>query len=162
RTVRAGKATGVVRARLENTTSIRVDLNESLASVCELVIERLTHLFDVAADASAIDAHLADNGLRASVGRVAGIRVPGAFDPFELAVRAVLGQQVTVKGASTLMSRLTHAFGEPIDSGDARLTHLTATADRLADASVSEIREIGLPSARAATLHALATRVARR
>ena len=75
-------------------------------------------------------------------------------------MRAVLGQQVTVKGASTLMSRLTHAFGEPIATDDPRLTHLAPTADRLASATVAEIREIGLPNARAATLHALATHVA--
>lgn len=86
--------------------------------------------------------------------------MPGAFDGFELCVRAVLGQQVTVKGASTLMSRLTIAFGEPIATEDPRLTHLTATAERLARATVSEIREIGLPNVRAATLHALATHVA--
>ena len=75
-------------------------------------------------------------------------------------MRAVLGQQVTVKGASTLMSRLTTAFGEPIATDDPRLTHLTPTADRLARATVPEIREIGLPTSRAATLHALATHAA--
>jgi AraC family transcriptional regulator of adaptative response / DNA-3-methyladenine glycosylase II len=124
------------------------------------VIERVAHLFDTAANPLDIDLHLASNGLGANVDRAAGVRAPGAFDPFELAVRAVLGQQVTVKGASTLMSRLTIAFGDPIETGDAELTHLTATADRLAAATAAEIREIGLPNARAATLHALATRVA--
>jgi AraC family transcriptional regulator of adaptative response / DNA-3-methyladenine glycosylase II len=129
--------------------------------VADAVVQRLVHLFDLGADSLAIDAHLAANGLRAHVEHAAGVRAPGAFDPFELAVRAVLGQQVTVKGASTLMSRLTVAFGEPIETRDPRLTHLTATAERLASASVSDIRGIGLPNARAATLHALATSVAR-
>lgn len=95
-----------------------------------------------------------------SVERVRGVRVPGAFDGFELAVRAILGQQVTVKGASTLMSRLTNAFGDEIDSGHSNLTHLAPTATRLARATADEIREIGLPNARAATLHALARHVA--
>ncbi len=107
-----------------------------------------------------IDDHLARNGLRENVTRAAGLRVPGAFDSFELAVRAVLGQQVTVKGASTLMSRLTQAFGEPIETGHPGLTHVSATANRLANASVADIREIGLPGARAATIHSLATHVA--
>jgi AraC family transcriptional regulator of adaptative response / DNA-3-methyladenine glycosylase II len=155
---------GVVRASLgkgaAGTPSIRADLSDSLESVSDTILERLAHLFDVAADSVAIDSHLADNGLRASIGRTAGVRVPGAFDAFELAIRAVLGQQVTVKGASTLMSRLTHAFGEPIETNDPGLTHLAVTADRLANASVSDIREIGLPNARAATIHALATCVA--
>lgn len=135
-------------------------MSEPLAPASDIIAARLTHLFDAAADPLAIDSHLAANGLQANVERAQGVRVPGAFDEFELAVRAVLGQQVTVKGASTLMSRFTEAFGERISTDDDRLTHLTATADRVARASVAEIREIGLPNARAATLHALATAVA--
>lgn len=117
-------------------------------------------MFDVAANPAAIDAHLADNGLRASVERAQGVRVPGAFDGFELAVRAILGQQVTVKGASTLMSRLTSAFGDTIECDAQALTHLAPTAVRIASASPEAIREIGIPNARAATIHAVASRVA--
>jgi len=139
---------------------MRVEVSDSLIPASSLVLNRLAHLFDLAADPVAIDSHLAGNGLRTHVEALPGIRVPGAFDGFELCVRAVLGQQVTVRGASTLMSRLTEAFGERISTDDPRLTHLTPTADRLAGATVTEIREIGLPNARAATLHALATHVA--
>jgi AraC family transcriptional regulator of adaptative response / DNA-3-methyladenine glycosylase II len=139
---------------------IHVDVSDSLVPATPIVVKRLAHLFDLSADPVPIDAHLASNGLRTNVERALGVRVPGAFDGFELAVRAVLGQQVTVKGASTLMSRLTEAFGEPIATDDPRLTHLAPAADRLARATASEIRAIGLPNARAATLHALATHVA--
>lgn len=135
-------------------------MSDALAPASDVIVGRLRRLFDSDADPLVIDEHLASTGLHANVARAAGVRVPGAFDEFELAVRAVLGQQVTVKGASTLMSRFTEAFGERISTEDDRLTHLTATADRVAGASVVEIREIGLPNARAATLHALATAVA--
>jgi AraC family transcriptional regulator of adaptative response / DNA-3-methyladenine glycosylase II len=89
-----------------------------------------------------------------------GLRVPGAFDGFELAVRAILGQQVTVKGATTLMARLTETFGEPVDVGHESLTRLAVTAARLADAGAPRIKSIGLPASRAQTLHALAQRAA--
>jgi AraC family transcriptional regulator, regulatory protein of adaptative response / DNA-3-methyladenine glycosylase II len=124
------------------------------------VVARVRHIFDLDADIATIDAHLSKNGLRDSVEHLGGVRVPGAFDGFELTVRAVLGQQVTVKGATTLMSRLTVAFGSEAESGDPMLTHLSPTAERLAASSVSEIRSIGLPGARAATLLALGESVA--
>src|SRR5262249_37782487 len=89
-----------------------------------------------------------------------GLRVPGAFDAFELAVRAILGQQVTVKGATTLMGRLTETFGETVDLGDPALTRLAVTAERLAGASPSRIKSIGLPASRAETLSLLARRIA--
>jgi len=146
----------------EDNRAIRVEVSDSLAPATGVIVNRLTRLFDLGADPAAIDSHLASNGLRANVERMPGVRVPGAFDGFELAIRAVLGQQVTVKGASTLMTRLTEAFGEPVSADDPRLTYLTPTAERLASSSITAIREIGLPNARAATIHALATHVATR
>jgi AraC family transcriptional regulator of adaptative response / DNA-3-methyladenine glycosylase II len=144
----------------EENRAIRIEVSGSLVPATEIVVNRMARLFDLGADSAAIDSHLASNGLRANVERAPGVRVPGAFDGFELAVRAVLGQQVTVKGASTLMTRLTEAFGEPISTDDPRLTHITPTAERLASLSISTIRAIGLPIARAATIHAFATHVA--
>jgi AraC family transcriptional regulator of adaptative response / DNA-3-methyladenine glycosylase II len=161
--VRIGSDAGIVRARLSASAEsphLRLQISESLAPATSIIVKRLAHLFDLGIDPIAIDSHLASSGLEERVNARPGVRVPGAFDGFELCVRAVLGQQVTVKGASTLMSRLTQAFGEPIATDDPRLTHLTPTAERLASATASEIREIGLPNARAATLHALATHVA--
>ena len=86
------------------------------------------------------------------------MRVPGAWDGFELAIRAIVGQQVSVRGATTLMGRLTEHFGEPLKSADG-FTHLSPTAERLAEAGVDRIRRIGLPSARAETIHTLSKMV---
>ena len=87
------------------------------------------------------------------------LRVPGAWDGFELAVRAVLGQQISVKGATTLSGRLVARFGErsSIAGGDADLHSLFPSAEALAAADLSEI---GLPRARAAAISALAGAVA--
>ena len=75
-----------------------------------------------------------------------------------LAVRAVLGQQVTVRGATTLAGRLVRAFGTPLDRAEDGLTHLFPRPEALADA---DLASIGLPRARAATIRALAGAVAR-
>src|SRR5262249_59097709 len=95
--------------------------------------------------------------LRPLVAAAPGMRVPGAWEPFELAVRAVLNQQITVRGATTLVGRLAAAFGEPIECGDG-LTRLFPRPEVLADADLSAI---GMPRTRAATLRALAAAVAR-
>ena len=168
RTVRIDGYAGVIRVTREGgeddpsprTRALALHVAPSLVPVLPEIASRITHLFDLDADTRAIEAHLvkADRGLPPI--RTMGLRVPGAFDPFELAVRAVLGQQVTVKGASTLMSRLVSAFGEPIQTGEPHLTHITPTPKPIAAASVHEIRAIGLPNARATTILALATAAA--
>ena len=84
-----------------------------------------------------------------------GIRVPGSWDGFELAVRAILGQQVTVQGATTLAGRLVRSFGRPIEN-ESPLTHLFPSPDTLADA---DLRQIGLPGARAQCIRTLARAV---
>ncbi len=93
------------------------------------------------------------------VKRNPGLRVPGAFDGFELAVRAILGQQVTVKAATTLVGRFTAAFGEAIQTPIPELTHLAPTADRVARASVDAIARLGIISARARSIIAIAQAV---
>jgi AraC family transcriptional regulator of adaptative response / DNA-3-methyladenine glycosylase II len=90
-----------------------------------------------------------------------GLRVPGAFDSFELAVRAVLGQQVSVRGASTLAGRFAERFGEAIETPLACLNRIAPTAASLSAARSSTIAGLGLPDARAASLRNLARAVAR-
>jgi AraC family transcriptional regulator of adaptative response / DNA-3-methyladenine glycosylase II len=86
------------------------------------------------------------------------LRVPGAWDGFELAVRAILGQQVSVRGATTLAGRLVAKFGAPLaETSEAGLTHLFPSAAVLASADVASI---GLPRARAEAIRALARAVA--
>ena len=88
-----------------------------------------------------------------------GLRVPGAFDGFEVAVRAIMGQQVTVKAATTLSGRFAAKFGEPIATGAAGLTHLHPTAERIARTSVAEIASLGIIAKRAEAIIALAQAV---
>jgi AraC family transcriptional regulator of adaptative response / DNA-3-methyladenine glycosylase II len=88
------------------------------------------------------------------------LRVPGAFDGFELAVRAILGQQVTVKGASTLGGRVVAALGEPLETPLEGLTHASPTAERVAVVSVDELARLGIVQSRARSIIALAQETA--
>jgi 3-methyladenine DNA glycosylase/8-oxoguanine DNA glycosylase len=121
------------------------------------VVERVRRVFDLGADPLRIATHLRRDGrLRPIVGKLGGLRVPGAWDPFELAVRAILGQQVSVRAATTLAGRLAARFGTPVALGPG-LTTLFPTPAMLADAP---IETIGVPRARAATIRTLAEAVA--
>src|ERR1043166_451745 len=118
-----------------------------------MVVERLRRMFDLGADPSEISARLSVDPLLAPrVKTLPGLRVPGCWDGFELAVRAILGQQVSVVGASTLAGRLVRAFGEPV-SAAGPLTHLFPRAEVLAE---TDIASIGLPEARAESIRSLA------
>ena len=108
------------------------------------VASQIQFFFDLDADPRPISAHLAKSRLlKRIVGKHPGLRVPHCWDPFELAVRAMLGQQVTVKGASTLAGRLVERFGPP-------------QAAILADA---DLAAIGLPKARAESMRGFARAV---
>ena len=120
----------------------------------------MRQLFDLDAEPEKIASHLAAAGFGRLRGEERGLRVPGAADSFELAVRAILGQQVSVKGATTLMSRFTGTFGAPIETGHPQLNRLAATAERVAGVTPAAIAAIGLPLARATTIHLLARDIA--
>lgn len=121
-------------------------------------VSRVSRIFDLDADPARIGAHLArDARLGTLVARRPGLRVPGAWDPFELTVRAVLGQQVSVKAATTLAGRLARTFGEPLAAPEEGLTHFFPEAAALAGRDLSVI---GLPGARARSLERLADAVA--
>jgi AraC family transcriptional regulator of adaptative response / DNA-3-methyladenine glycosylase II len=99
----------------------------------------------------------ADPALEPAVERRPGLRVPGAYDGFELAVRALLGQQVTVRGASTLAGRLVALAGTPLDQPVGGLTTAFPTPAAVAEADLSTL---GVPGRRAEALRALAEAVA--
>jgi AraC family transcriptional regulator of adaptative response / DNA-3-methyladenine glycosylase II len=89
-----------------------------------------------------------------------GLRVPGAFDPFELAVRAILGQQVTVRAATTLSGRLVERFGTRVEHGLEGASSRFPRPDELARESEDGLASIGLPGARARTILALSRALA--
>jgi AraC family transcriptional regulator, regulatory protein of adaptative response / DNA-3-methyladenine glycosylase II len=94
--------------------------------------------------------------LKKSVTKNPGLRVPGAFDGFEMAIRAILGQQITVKAATTIAGRFAEAFGERIRTPFPELTRLSPLAARVAKASVGDIAKLGIVRTRAASILALA------
>lgn len=121
------------------------------------VVARCRRLLDLDADPVAIGETLsADPFLAPLVEATPGLRVPGAYDGFELAVRAVLGQQISVPGARTLAGRLVARCGVPLE-GPGPLSHVFPTAEAVAEADLSGL---GLTGARERTLRAVATAVA--
>ncbi|HEX7046192.1 MAG TPA: AlkA N-terminal domain-containing protein [Gammaproteobacteria bacterium] len=126
------------------------------------VVRLARALLDADADPASIAEILRrDRALAPRVRRCPGLRLPGAWNPFELAVRAVLGQQVSVAAARTLAARLVERFGqelsEPLATG---LTHTFPTPEKIAAANVSSLAGIGLPGKRAEALRGLAKAVA--
>jgi AraC family transcriptional regulator of adaptative response / DNA-3-methyladenine glycosylase II len=118
---------------------------------------RLQQLFDVNAKPEVVAAHLAQHEILArALAQRPGLRVPGAFDGFELAVRAILGQQVTVKAATTIAGRFAAAFGDAIDTPIAELTRLSPTSRRIAQLSIPDIASLGIIQARARSIISIA------
>jgi AraC family transcriptional regulator of adaptative response / DNA-3-methyladenine glycosylase II len=158
RTVRVDGREGWLRVRNDpGRHTLRVELPHSLTPVLPALLGRLRHLFDLAARPDVVAEHLArDPRLARAVAANPGLRVPGAFDGFELAVRAVLGQQVTVRGASTLAARFAAAFGDPVSTPHPALTHHGPTAERVAGLAAREIAALGIVGRRAACLVGLA------
>jgi AraC family transcriptional regulator, regulatory protein of adaptative response / DNA-3-methyladenine glycosylase II len=137
-----------------------VTLPTTLTPVLMNVLARLRHMFDLDANPLVIAEQLSsDPRLAPIVTNNPGLRVPGAWDGFELAVRAVLGQQVSVRGASTLTARLAKMFGEPAATPHVAIRCFSPGAKALAAATPEKIAAIGLPLKRATTLHALARAV---
>jgi AraC family transcriptional regulator of adaptative response / DNA-3-methyladenine glycosylase II len=142
---RAGGAQVLLRVRLTSLRGIGQ------------VVSRCRQLFDLDADPQAIDATLAaDEALAPLVAARPGLRVPGAYDGFELAVRAVIGQQVSVRGASTLTGRLAARHGTRLDGAAGPAGPLSVLFPRPADLADADLAGLGLTTARQATLRALA------
>jgi AraC family transcriptional regulator of adaptative response / DNA-3-methyladenine glycosylase II len=147
---------GWLQATLDNgAVALRIHFPDPRALV--LIVERARRMFDLAAEPQEITRHFRRDPLLArSIAARPGLRVPGAWEGFELAIRAILGQQVTVRGATTLAGRLVREFGTP-GTGNHGVTHIFPSAAILADADVARI---GLPRARANTIRSLARAVA--
>jgi AraC family transcriptional regulator of adaptative response / DNA-3-methyladenine glycosylase II len=162
RTVALGKYRGWLRVEpAKGKDALMVVLAASLMPVLPALLARLRNLFDLNARPDVIVSHLgADARVGPAVRRCPGLRVPGAFDGFELAVRAILGQQVSVRAATTMAGRLAASFGQPMETSFAGLNRLGPSPERLADADPAELTRLGIPGRRAVTIRAVARAVA--
>jgi AraC family transcriptional regulator of adaptative response / DNA-3-methyladenine glycosylase II len=158
RTVCMGNHKGWISVRhAPEKNALLVEFTHSLTPVMPALLNRLRHLFDLSARPDIIAAHLSeDKTLKKMVAKNPGLRVPGSFDGFELAVRAILGQQITVKAATTLSCRFVKAFGRKIKTPFPELSRLTPLPTRIAKASIDEIATLGIISTRAKSIIALA------
>jgi AraC family transcriptional regulator of adaptative response / DNA-3-methyladenine glycosylase II len=142
---------------------LTVTASETLLPVLPQVLSRVKRLFDLYCDPGAVYETLrAMNDIRPGL-CVLGTRVPGCFDAFEMAARAVLGQQITVKAASTLAARIVGAYGAPIQTGIEGLTHIfPSPEDILALDGAIEDRfgALGVTAARSRTIYELARALA--
>jgi AraC family transcriptional regulator of adaptative response / DNA-3-methyladenine glycosylase II len=160
RTIEIGGCKGTVTVTPADGHALRAAIRFPRLSALPTIVARLRRVLDLAADPDAIGAHLEkDAALAPLVAARPGLRVPGAWDGFELAVRAVLGQQITVSAARTLASKLVTEYGEPLGGrapSPAGLTHVFPGAARLARAKLALL---GMPRMRAAALSSLAAAV---
>ena len=146
---------GWIAARfLPDRHEVELALAPALAPALGSVVQRLRQALDLDADPAPIDLALS------SLAGAAGTRVPNGMDGFEIAVRVILGQQVTVAAARTLTARLVARFGEPIETPFADLTRLFPSPEQLARASAEDIGTLGIVRQRVGALQALAREVA--
>jgi AraC family transcriptional regulator of adaptative response / DNA-3-methyladenine glycosylase II len=160
RSLSIGGVVGVVRVEPASKHRIAVTMRFPKISALPAVIARVRRVFDLAADPVAIGVHLAkDHDLAPMVARRPGLRAPGAWDGFELAIRAILGQQITVVAARGLAAKLVAAYGEPLPQTLASegVSHVFPTPQRLIGA---DFAALGMPRSRALALAAMTEAVA--
>ena len=148
--------TGWIEVRYHNTKSVlSVRVAATLGNVLPQVLARVKRVFDLSCQPEEIVA-----ALGAWARPHAGLRLPGAFDGFELAVRAVLGQQITVRAATTLAGRFAGAFGDAVVTPHLALQRVFPSAQTIAACSIDDIAKLGIIAARARTIRALAHAIA--
>ncbi len=155
RTIALDGEVGTLSVTRAGTDQLAVTVRFPKMSALPVILARVRRVFDLAADPTTIGEHLsADPDLAARVALRPGLRVPGAWDGFELAIRAILGQQITVPAAVRLAGRLAAQYGEPLPEAWARegLTLAFPTAERLA---AEDLSTLGMPGARARALSSM-------
>jgi AraC family transcriptional regulator of adaptative response / DNA-3-methyladenine glycosylase II len=161
RTVRVGKYLGWIAAQVARPNLLRVEVAPSLLPVLPELLSKLRRLFDLDANPAVIDDYLiAQSKLTSHVKRTAGLRVPGALSGFELALRAVLGQQITVKAATTVFGRFVDTFGASIETPFVGINKVAPAAADVANATLEQLIARGLTRKRAETVSVLARAVA--
>jgi AraC family transcriptional regulator of adaptative response / DNA-3-methyladenine glycosylase II len=164
RTVRHGEARGWVKVEpAPHGDTLAVEVSTSLAPVLSTLLPRLRSLFDLDARPDVIAGQLAaDPVLSRAIDDLPGLRVPGSVDGFELAVRAILGQRISVAAATTLAGRLAAEFGDAIVTPFPELGRFSPTPERLAGAEAEGLVALGIAPTRARAIIELARAVAGR
>jgi len=161
RTIALGEAHGTIAVRpASRSHALVATIRFPVITALPVIVERIRRLFDLRADPTIIAAHLSeDPHLARLVAARPGLRVPGAWDGFELAVRGILGQQITVHAATRLAGKLVAAFGAPLSTvGAPDLHNVFPAPERLAGANLAAT--LGMPGARAASIVSLAAAAA--
>ncbi|QQN37016.1 DNA-3-methyladenine glycosylase 2 [Rahnella aceris] len=142
------RLTGWLRLRpLPERNGVELEVSASLSPVTENIAAQVRRLLDLDAQPTLIA-----EGLGGLADNAPGLRLPGCVNRFELTVRAILGQLVSVKMAATLATRLTEKWGEPVRTPFAALTHLFPSAAAIGQLTVDDLRGIGVQAKRAACL----------
>lgn len=142
---------------LDGTDALTLEVDGAEAPALPQIEARVRRMFDLDADIAAINAHLGRRAhLKRCVARHPGQRLPGGWDGFEIAIRAVLGQQVTVAAARTLTERVVRKFGREVDLGQSGKVQLFPLPETLAEA---DLGGLGITGARMRTLQAIAQAV---
>lgn len=159
RTVQLGQSRGWFSVRhVPNSAALELQLSDNLIDQTPALIPRIRKMFDLDADPAALLAHFAHDPLLGPlVAANPGLRLPAAFDPFEQSVRAIVGQQVSVKAAVTITRRLVERLGDPLQQGREGLSRLFPTAAAIAAGS---LENIGMPGKRVEALRRFAVAVA--
>ena len=145
RTVRLDERIGaIVASDVAGKSHLEVAVSLSLLPSLMPLLARLRHLFDLDAEPAVVDAHLAQHGLARSVRRHPGVRIAGAMDGFEVALRSLLEGE-----ADGLLERVVEALGEPVETGLHELTRVGPTPGRIAQAGLQALTGLGVPRPRA-------------
>lgn len=160
RSIRGGKSHGIIivtRSETGDNLELTFQIDDTVGLMD--IVRRVRRIFDLEADPMCIESHLMkDPKLLPIVSASPGLRIPGGWDNFEIAVRAVIGQQISIQAANTITARLVERCGTPIeDSPVLGITHLFPLPS---DIVSNELAGIGLPGKRVETLLVLSSRVA--
>jgi AraC family transcriptional regulator of adaptative response / DNA-3-methyladenine glycosylase II len=160
RTIEIGGVHGVLAVEPTSGNALRVAIRFSRLSALPLIIARVRRVFDLAADPHAVNAQLAEDPVLAPlVAARPGLRVPGAWDGFELAVRAVLGQQITVAAGVGLVAKLVTRCGAALSGSSLNTEGLTHVFPRPEHVASADLTALAMPRMRAASVASLATAV---
>ena len=140
--------------------AVRIIMPHGLTPVMSSILTRIRSVFDLNARPDVIGERLSQNSILAdSVARYPGMRIPGAFDGFEIAVRTILGQQISLKAANTLAGRFVERFGDPIEIPHETLSHVFPSPQHMVGQSVDRIASLGIIERRARCILSIAEEI---